>query len=73
MGLLTWFLFTQLLNRFFLTWLLTLFAKEHITPITLKGLMGFWKLSVCGGNTGGAEVVSSWFLRWFGLGTKAFL
>jgi hypothetical protein len=36
-------------------------------------LMGFWKLSVCGGNMGGAGVVSSQFLRSFGLGTKAFL
>jgi hypothetical protein len=26
-------------------------------------LMGFWKLSVCGGNTGGAGVVCSRFLR----------
>jgi hypothetical protein len=26
-------------------------------------LMGFWKLSVCGGNMGGAGVVSSRFLR----------
>jgi hypothetical protein len=42
-------------------------------PKTLLNLMGFWKLSVCGGNTGGARVVSSRFLRWFGLGTKAFL
>jgi hypothetical protein len=26
-------------------------------------LMGFWKLSVCGGNTDGAGIVSSRFLR----------
>jgi hypothetical protein len=42
-------------------------------PKTLLNLMGFWKLSICGGNMGGAGVVSSQFLRWFGLGTKAFL
>jgi hypothetical protein len=30
--------------------------------------MGFWKSSVCGGNTGGARVVSTQFLRGFGLG-----
>jgi hypothetical protein len=36
-------------------------------------LMGFWKLLVCGGNTGDAGIVSSRFLRRFGLGTKAFL
>jgi hypothetical protein len=36
-------------------------------------LMGSWKLLVCGGNTGGAGVVSSQFLRWFSLGTNAFL
>jgi hypothetical protein len=34
--------------------------------------MDYWKLSVCGGNTSKARVVSSWFLRWFGLGTEAF-
>jgi hypothetical protein len=27
--------------------------------------MGFWKLPVCGENTGGVGVVSSRFLRWF--------
>jgi hypothetical protein len=31
MGLLTWFLFTRLLNQFLLTRLLTLFPKEHFT------------------------------------------
>jgi hypothetical protein len=33
LGLLTWFLSTRLLNRFFLTRLLTLFPKEHIPQV----------------------------------------
>jgi hypothetical protein len=54
-----WVLFglCLLLTRF-----LSLLPKELI-PKTLLYLMGFWKLSVCGGNTGGAGVVSSRFLR----------
>jgi hypothetical protein len=62
MGLLTWFLSTRFLNRFLLTCLLTLFPKEHF-PKVLTNLIGFWKSFVCGGNTGGAGVVSSRFLR----------
>jgi hypothetical protein len=63
-----WFLLTQ----FLLTRFLSLLPKELI-PMSFLNLMGFWKLSVCGGNTGGAGVVSSRLLKWFGLGTKAFL
>jgi hypothetical protein len=36
LGLLTWFLFTRLLNRFLLTRLLTLFPKEHIPQGALE-------------------------------------
>jgi hypothetical protein len=36
LGLLTWFLFTRLLNRFFLTQLPTLFPKEHIPQGALE-------------------------------------
>jgi hypothetical protein len=48
MGLLTWFLLTRLLNRFFLTWLLTLLPKEHIPQITLEldgflEVVGLWR------------------------------
>jgi hypothetical protein len=49
-----------------------LFPKNSF-PKTLLNLMGFWKLLVYGGNTGEAGIVSSRFLRRFGLGTKAFL
>jgi hypothetical protein len=33
--------------------------------MSLLNLMGCWKSSVCGGNMGGAGVVSSQFLRGF--------
>jgi hypothetical protein len=46
---------------------------KNTFPKVLMNLIGLWKSSVCGGNTGGARVVSTRFLRWFGLGTKAFL
>jgi hypothetical protein len=36
LGLLTWFLSTQLLNRFLLIMLLTLFLKEHIRQVALE-------------------------------------
>jgi hypothetical protein len=36
LGLLTWFLFTRLLNRFLLTRILTLFLKEHIPQSALE-------------------------------------
>jgi hypothetical protein len=39
----------------------------------LMNLIGFWRSFVCVGNTGGAGVVSSRFLRWLGLGGKSFL
>jgi hypothetical protein len=42
MGLLTWFLFTRLLNRFLLTRLLTLFPKDTF-PKSLLNLIGFAK------------------------------
>jgi hypothetical protein len=61
-----------LLTRFLLHGFSPFFPKNSF-PKTLLNLMGFWKSSVCGGNMGGAGVVSSRFLRWFGLGTKAFL
>jgi hypothetical protein len=72
LGLFTWFLSTRLLNRFLLTSLLTLFPKEDF-PEVLTNLIGFWKSFFCGGNMGGAGVVSSRFLRWLGLGGKSFL
>jgi hypothetical protein len=72
MEILTWFLSTRLLNRFLLTSLLALFPKETF-PEVLTKFIGFWKSFVCGGNTGGAGVVSSQFLRWLGLGGKSFL
>jgi hypothetical protein len=81
LGLLTWFLstrflnqflLTRLLNRFLLTCLLTLFPKENF-PQSAHELDRLLKSLVCGGNTGGTGVVSTRFLRWFGLGTKAFL
>jgi hypothetical protein len=62
MGLFIWFLSSRLLNRFLLTRLLTLLPKNTL-PKSLLNLIGFWKLSVCGGNKGGAGVVSSQFLR----------
>jgi hypothetical protein len=46
---------------------------KNTFPKVLTNLIGFWKSLVCGGNTGGAGVVSSRFLRWLGLGTKTFL
>jgi hypothetical protein len=46
---------------------------KNTFPKVLMNLIGFWKSLVYGGNMGGAGVVSSRFLRWFGLGTKAFL
>jgi hypothetical protein len=70
--LLTWFLSARLLHRFLLTSLLTLFPKEHF-PEVLTKLIGFWKSFVGGGNTGGAGVVSSRFLRWLGLGGGSFM
>jgi hypothetical protein len=81
MGLFIWFLSTRLLNRFLLTWLLNRFLLTRLLtffpkntfPKVLLNLIGFWKSLVCGGNTGGVGVVSSRFLRWFGLGTKVFL
>jgi hypothetical protein len=51
----------------------SLYFPKNTFPEVLMNLMGFWKSSVCGGNTGGAGVVSSRFLRLFDLGTKAFL
>jgi hypothetical protein len=36
LGLLTWFVFTRLLNRFLITRLLTLFTKEHIPQGALE-------------------------------------
>jgi hypothetical protein len=36
LGLLTWFLFTRLLDQFLLTRLLTLFPKEHIPQVALE-------------------------------------
>jgi hypothetical protein len=36
MGLFIWFLSTRFLNRLLLTWLLTLFPKEHIPQVTLE-------------------------------------
>jgi hypothetical protein len=50
-----------------LTQFLSLLPKELI-PKSLLNLMDFWKSSVCGENTSGVGVVSSRFLRWFGLG-----
>jgi hypothetical protein len=44
------------------------FFPKNSFPKSLLNLMGFWKLSVCGGNMGGAGVVSSRFLSGFGLG-----
>jgi hypothetical protein len=46
---------------------------KNTFPEVIMNLMGFWKSSVCGGNTGGARLVSSRFLRWLGVWTKAFL
>jgi hypothetical protein len=46
---------------------------KNTFPEVLLNLIGFWKLLVYGGNTCGAGVVSSQFLRWFALGIKAFL
>jgi hypothetical protein len=43
--LLTWFLFTRLLDQFPLTRLLTLFPKNTF-PKLLLNLIGFWKSSV---------------------------
>jgi hypothetical protein len=42
-------------------------------PKVLTNLIGFWKSFVCGGNMGGVGVLSSRFLRLFGLEGKAFL
>jgi hypothetical protein len=42
-------------------------------PEVITSLIGFWKSFVCGGNTSGAGVVSSRFLRWLGFGGKSFL
>jgi hypothetical protein len=39
------------------------FFPKNSFPKTLLNLMGFWKFLVSGGNTGGAGVVSSRFLR----------
>jgi hypothetical protein len=67
LGLLTWFLFTRLLNRFFLTQLLTLFPKEHIPQGALeldRLLEVIWGL----GNMGGCGFVSSLFLSGLGFG-----
>jgi hypothetical protein len=49
------------------------FFPNNSFPKSLMNLMDFWKSSVCGGNAGGAGVVSRRFLRRFGLGIKAFL
>jgi hypothetical protein len=76
MGLLTWFLSTLLLNRFSSQGFSTgssplafsLSFPKNTFPKVLTNMIGFWKSFVCGGNMGGAGVVSSWFLRWFGLG-----
>jgi hypothetical protein len=46
---------------------------KNTFPEELTNLIGFWKLFVGGGNTGGAGVVSSRFLRWLGLRGKSFL
>jgi hypothetical protein len=76
MGLIIRFLSTRLLNRFLLTRLLNRFLLTSLLilfPKVLINLIGFWRSLVCGGNMGAVGVVSSRFLRWFGLGTKAFL
>jgi hypothetical protein len=39
------------------------FIPKNSFPKSLLNLMGFWKLSVCGGNIGGVGVVSSRFIR----------
>jgi hypothetical protein len=63
LGLITWFLFTRLLNRFLLTWLLTLFPKEHVP----QGVLELDKLLqiICGVREYGwiwicVEFVSQW-------------
>jgi hypothetical protein len=50
----------------------SLYFPKNTFPKEVTNLIGFWKSFVCGGNTGGAGVVSSRFLRWFSLGGKAF-
>jgi hypothetical protein len=50
LGLLTWFLSTWSLDRFFLTQLLTLFPKEHIpqSALELDWLLVIWEdLGLC--------------------------
>jgi hypothetical protein len=62
LGLLTWFLLTRLLTHFS-SLAFSLSVPKNTFPEVLTNLIVFWKSLVCGGNMGGAGVVSSSFFQ----------